>query len=473
MSANCLEKKEILMRKELLLVLFLLFKIAVFNVSSEEFIETATIHTPERTYQIEYLYDADKVQFGYCKRAQNGTAWNNVEYVAWEYDEDKRKTLETTEVWKTNKWVLAQEISFTYDNEGNKTGELLQVVSESVLRNSTRTQWTYDGTQIGQVSVEKWENNMWTLQSLSEYIYNSDGRVAEVIFRDKTRTIIWRKVFAYNEAGLLLAQTLQTKTEGVDPEAFDNESRDVFMYDEKGREILKISQTWNGEEWRNIHRSTSEYDEEFGDLTIQTFENFHSQSWHNVTQTKYFYDGAGNLAEKQFRSWIFEMWVEIFNENYTYNDNKDTQVAEFNRLFFAGTSAPQVASFLPLSYNNSDVVDSPSTTDLILAHKIEVVHVAAKDLKVSEQIPPLPTTDINSAQINVWVYPNPSSDGYFYFNSREVNLLSYEIYDMFGRLIVARSKNDGYLDLHHAPSGIYNALLHTDAGKTVKKLIRK
>jgi len=197
-------------------------------------------------------------------------------------------------------------------------------------------------------------------------------------------------------------------------------------------------------------------------------QNF-GQAWDNVTQEIYTYDSGGRVLSKQFRSWIFEMWLDIFNENYVYNDDGNTQTAEFNRMFWTGTLAPQVAEFMPLSYNNSAGVASPPQTDLLSAYAINVTYTDADNLLTGGSNL---SDDLNAA-LQISMYPNPSSDGYFYFNSLEVTLLSYEVYDMSGRLIVSRSTNDGYIDLSHVPAGLYNAVLHTDAGQAVRKLIRK
>ncbi len=173
------------------------------------------------------------------------------------------------------------------------------------------------------------------------------------------------------------------------------------------------------------------------------------------------------------------MWLDVFNENYTYNENGDTQTAGFNRLFWVldfkqENKDKEIAAFLPLSYNNAPAVTAPAQTDLHSAHALKVSYALPEDLSIFKGDPGIPTMDTdNTAEIPVSVYPNPSKDGYFYFNSLEVDLLSYEVYDMFGRVIVARTRNDGYIDLSHVPSGMYNAVLHTNAGATVRKLIRQ
>ena len=460
------------MKKGLFILLAFLFKAAVFTASSNEFIEKATVYTPEKAYQITYLYNQNKeLLMGYHKKVQNGTAWVDSEWVVWEEDGFGQKTKETARVWQTNRWRLSQEINFVYDNDGNKIEETLFVVNTSgVLTEHTRTQWIYEGGALRQVRVSEWRNGAWSPQSLSEYIYNGN-QLFQVNFGKYTAStlnVISRKVFVYNHLGQLESQTLQTKI--ADSEEFTDESRDLFIYD-SGREILKTSQKWSSEDnvWRNIVRLESEYDE-YGDLTVRTLANF-GQSWDNATQEIYIYDAAGNVIEKQFRSWIFRMWLNIFNESYVYDDNGNTQTAEFNRLFWTGTLAPQVASFMPLSYNNSSGVFSPAQTDLHSAYRIEVAYTDQDNVTTNNGNPP--GTEAGEIAIQISMYPNPSADGYFYFNSLEVTLLSYEVYDMTGRRIVARTSNNGYIDLSHAPQGMYNAVLHTDAGTAVRKLIRK
>jgi hypothetical protein len=218
----------------------------------------------------------------------------------------------------------------------------------------------------------------------------------------------------------------------------------------------------------------SEY--ENGQLIAKTLQNF-GQSWNNATREEYTYEGE-QLVLKEHKSWIFSMWLDIFNENYTYNENGDTQTAEFKRLFWVldfkeENKDKAIASFLPLSYNNSLAVMSPAQTDLHSAHELEVSYALPEDLSIFKGDPDVPTAGTGNTAISISVYPNPSTDGYFYFNSLEVELQSYEVYDMSGRVIVALTKNDGYIDLNRVPSGMYNAVLHTSAGATVKKLIRR
>lgn len=81
---------------------------------------------------------------------------------------------------------------------------------------------------------------------------------------------------------------------------------------------------------------------------------------------------------------------------------------------------------------------------------------------------------INEHQINVSVYPNPTT-GQFRIQNSEFRIQSVEVYDVFGKLISSTEVNDNdvTVDISNYTNGVYFARIRTENGTVTKKVVKQ
>lgn len=87
-----------------------------------------------------------------------------------------------------------------------------------------------------------------------------------------------------------------------------------------------------------------------------------------------------------------------------------------------------------------------------------------------------PGTDLNAAnfdQSETFLYPNPSSDGYVYIQSDNLNITKVEIYDTLGKMISTQVPNEYRINVSSLEAGLYFLNVYSDNVMTTKKLIVK
>ena len=81
---------------------------------------------------------------------------------------------------------------------------------------------------------------------------------------------------------------------------------------------------------------------------------------------------------------------------------------------------------------------------------------------------------INEHQINVSVYPNPTT-GQFKVQNSEFRIQSVEVYDVYGKLIsnMEVNDNDVTIDISSYNNGVYFTRIRTENGTVTKKVVKQ
>jgi len=132
-------------------------------------------------------------------------------------------------------------------------------------------------------------------------------------------------------------------------------------------------------------------------------------------------------------------------------------------------------------YSIDDVLPSTST-DLyngpFVWQNVELTFnaIAVKEGMVNSAIASLHYTPagVNEHEINVSVYPNPTT-GQFRIQNSEFRIQSVEVYDVFGKLISSTEVNDNdvTIDVSNYTNGVYFTRIHTDNGTVTKKVVKQ
>ncbi len=70
------------------------------------------------------------------------------------------------------------------------------------------------------------------------------------------------------------------------------------------------------------------------------------------------------------------------------------------------------------------------------------------------------------------IYPNPTQDR-LYFDNQNQKIIRVTITDISGRIVFENSNIEDSVSLGNLQSGIYNATIETNSGKTIRKIVKK
>ena len=203
--------------------------------------------------------------------------WQPNDKAEFSYDENGNLSRELHFQWDNGDWVPY----YNLNNYLGETGLIDSVVTsrfDSVWRNESRRLYTYEGGNLTELLISRFNNEQWENNSKYEYVYNSEGQMT--------------------------SQTYSTIRNGQ----WRLNSKDSLRY-ENGRctELLTYMRTmWGGNGWILRGKTTFEYD---GDRISQ--QTSYSAGWGGGDmsfdgKTEFHYDSDGELVSKT---------TSIFNES--------------------------------------------------------------------------------------------------------------------------------------------------------------
>ena len=233
------------------------------------------------------------------------TQWKSV----YTYNEEGLWNTEIYSLLENNQWRPNDKTEFSYDGNGNLTRELhfqwdnedwvpyynLQnyygatgltdsVITsrfDSVWRNESRRVYTYEGENITELLISRFNNEQWENNSKYEYVYNSDGQMTSETY-STIRNGQWRL-----------------------------SSKDSLRY-ENGQcteLLIYMRSMWGGNSWMLRGKTTFEYD---GDRISQ--QTSYSAGWGGGEmsfdgKTEFHYDMDGQLISKTTSIYNESEWI--------------------------------------------------------------------------------------------------------------------------------------------------------------------
>lgn len=229
-------------------------------------------------------------------------------------------------VLEDNQWQPSDKTEFSYDANGNlkrelhfkwdqedwspyynlenyisATGLIDSVITsrfDSVWRNETRKVYTYDGENITELLISRFNNEQWENNSKYEYIYNSDGQMTSETY-STIRNGQWRL-----------------------------SSKDSLRY-ENGHctELLIYMRTmWGGNNWMLRGKTTFEYD---GNRVVS--QTNYSAGWGGGDmsfdgKTEFHYNSNGEMVSKTTSIYNESEW--IVRDEYTNRFDTEKKAVE-------------------------------------------------------------------------------------------------------------------------------------------------
>ena len=312
------------------------------------------------------------------------TQWKS-EYT---YTDEGLWNTEIYSVLEDNQWQPSNKTEFSYDANGNlkrelhfkwdqedwspyynlenyisATGLIDSVITsrfDSVWRNETRSVYTYDGENITELLISRFNNEQWENNSKYEYIYNNDGQMTSETY-STIRNGQWRL-----------------------------SSKDSLRY-ENGHctELLIYMRTmWGGNSWMLRGKTTFEYD---GDRVVS--QTNYSAGWGGGDmsfdgKTEFHYNSNGEMVSKTTSIYNESEW--IVRDEYTNRFDTEKKAVEMmggeaywnlNSSYFTS----DLGETLPITYRwlNAKVVSSMTDTQFTLYYSDMLdIEENSSDIKV-------------------------------------------------------------------------------------------
>ena len=317
---------------------------------------------------------------------------NDFDWTQWKseytYTDEGLWNTEIYSVLEDNQWQLSDKTEFSYDANGNlkrelhfkwdqedwspyynlenyisATGLIDSVITsrfDSVWRNETRRVYTYDGENITELLISRFNNEQWENNSKYEYVYNSDGQMTSETY-STIRNGLWRL-----------------------------SSKDSLRY-ENGHctELLIYMRTmWGGNNWMLRGKTTFEYD---GDRVVN--QTNYSAGWGGGDmsfdgKTEFHYNSNGEMVSKTTSIYNESEW--IVRDEYTNRFDTEKKAVEMmggeaywnlNSSYFTS----DLGETLPITYRwlDAKVVSSMIDTQFTLYYSDMLdIEENSSDIKV-------------------------------------------------------------------------------------------
>ena len=296
------------------------------------------------------------------------TQWKN-EYT---YTDDGLWNTEIYSLMENNRWMPSDKCEFSYDENGNTTRELhfkwdnenwlpyyymenyygatgltdsiITAHFDSIWYNESRMVYTYEGENITELMISRFENGEWKDNSKYEYAYNDDGQLSSETF-STIRNGQWRL-----------------------------SSKDSLRYENGNciERLIYMRTMWGGNSWMLRGKTEFEYD---GDHVIS--QTSYSAGWFGGGdmsfdgKTEFYYDSNGDLVSKTTSIYNESEWIvrdEYSNRFDTKKKAADMMGGEAYWHLNSDYFKSDLGETLPITYRwlDAKVVSSMADTQFTL-----------------------------------------------------------------------------------------------------------
>ena len=268
--------------------------------------------------------------------------WQPSDKSEFSYDENGNLTGEMHFKWDNEEWIPY----FNLQNYFGATGLTDSVITsrfDSVWRNETRRVYTYDGENITELMISRFNNEQWENNSKYEYVYNSDGQMTSETY-STIRNGQWRL-----------------------------SSKDSLCYENGhcAELLIYMRSMWGGNNWMLRGKTTFEYD---GDRVIS--QTNYSAGWGGGEmsfdgKTEFHYNSNGEMVSKTTSIYNESEW--IVRDEYANRFDTEKKAVEMmggeaywnlNSSYFTS----DLGEVLPITYRwlDAKVVSSLNDTQFAL-----------------------------------------------------------------------------------------------------------
>ena len=223
----------------------------------------------------------------------SGGAFQYADSTKYEYVFNNYRTEDIYFRWDIIHWASLSKIKRTYDQNYN-------VLIEEAMN--------FDGMD-------------WIGEYQYIYTYDQENRLLSTVYQEYNYSLInWdnvsRNVNRYDNRGYEIEELGQNWSSGN----WVNSYRVLFNNDDSGNVIQSISQIYNSGSWKNNFKTERTYNIQNGMLTNFGFNwNSTTSSWDNYSKILFTRDLNNNIMTSTAFDWNSGAWVENEQYSYTYN----------------------------------------------------------------------------------------------------------------------------------------------------------
>lgn len=443
--------------KKLVFVLFLICCCVVVSAQVEEknLVTEVQIAEQDSLYRYLYLYNELDKKILQTKYVFIDDNWKGREQIEWIYN--KNKCIEKQyRKWNGYEWILTYQINYEYQGDLVSSEVHSNLVDGVVIPKSKIVNTIKNGRIVLAVEYNR-KNNAWLTRQKSEYFYENTllDSLKLTYYIDNLPTYKVKNIFDYNELGKMtkMYQYLWTDNSWV------NDLKLTCYYNsentQKQAERLK---KWDKAEkvWINEQHIDYRYDEQ-NRLIEESYQSWSDLFWKNNMKYTYDYNSNNQLVRKTSYLSIYKDFRKIGVVYYSDFKYGKASLVEAKYDFWGGEKGNYYTTFLPYQLNDE--------VKVVNASKISINYVPVDKTTV------LNIDDEKRNKINI--YPNPSPDGIFYFDTNLNQIERWEVFGLDGKMLNKEQGNgrSGVIDLSNSPAGIYIIRIFTKRDVQIQKLI--
>jgi hypothetical protein len=288
----------------------------------------------ENSGKMEYAYDEYgnmilKIHSIWSSELNN---WQKIEKYEFAYDESGNQTLDSHYYWNNdiNGWAGEYKYENTYDEHDNLTSQLYCWWYENEWLCDSKLEIEYNSNDSlifykGYCLI----NGDWTLSSLAEQIYNTEGyktskTTAYFDFEANVMVFDLKEEYQYDENNNLILEDCSVWNTNTNDWLYQYKTE--YNYDTDGNMFLYIHSVWDNEtnDWRQNGKGEFTYTEE-GYVAIKAlyYRDTNDDVWIGSNKYEYEYTVSGNICMEIHYYWPNNEWIPLYKWDVTYNENDD------------------------------------------------------------------------------------------------------------------------------------------------------
>ena len=407
--------------------------------------------------------------------------WVNSQQTFYLYNGDEK--VATTQHWDNinNNWVNISQ-SITIVNNDNKIIHSLNkywVNGTSQWINDNQTLSTFDSngnitswiTQDWDVISNKWSNNQ-------KHLHKYDNNNNKIEFFSQSwnsqtneQTSASKIFYSHDNQNNLINKIIQdwNKTQDI----FIDQTQTFYTY-ENNKKTLELSQFWHFDEtiWINDSKKTFTINSK-GYNTKILIQNWNkvASTWEDISQSIYSYNSNGQQTENLFQNWNNNTseWYNKTQNNSSYNDTGKNTYYLFQQW---ETFSEKLSSGRTWSYEYDDLDNRKHYTPQNWDKNTETWKNNTKKDYYWSPFETINTIDFSN--INLTIYPNPTSKQITITGDNTIDNVLINIYSLSGRLITStRTNYKNTINIDYLPNDIYLLEIVIDKGSVFKKIIKE
>ncbi|MFC5269260.1 T9SS type A sorting domain-containing protein [Adhaeribacter terreus] len=373
-------------------------------------------------------------------------------------------------------WQLQSSSTYTYDSQGRLTQRLYTTPASGQNLGRERTTYDAKGNET-EYLIEEWDGTAWQLTDGYRTLitYNTKGNKTELIYELwDSNNGIWakdgREQTVYDANDLVTSLTYSV----WDGTAWELDDR-ILVSNVGGVATSVNMQDFDNGVWVDTYRGLNLTWHVLHEIpSAYILEAFDNGVWVKDEKYSSVYDANGGHVGI-YEDWTGTAWINSSRETETYDNNKNfTGWLEESWNATTSTWVYNGEERQVLTYSGIDVTeriyqDSWGTGTSTLVNRYKEVYSNFQLFNVSGVKNLLAETAVN-------VFPNPATNVVMVSIPENKGAFTATIADVTGKIWLSqtfRAGAENALNMEALPKGMYLLQLQTEAGSTVKRIIKQ